>query len=234
MKLTTEKINELFGIDDPWKAPDQLMKILFDRERREKMFREFLKIETDVSYDWFYMYFQEESAQRKKMKQDFTPVSISRLLSNIVGGSHGTNYDCASGTGGITIQKWWYDCMQETPLTYKPSEHFYTCEDLSDRALPFLLFNLLIRGTNACVVHCDVLTREAKGAFFIQNENDDCLQFSSLNVLPYTDFNARELGVSWADKRYQEHIESHVIPAHVAKTRIYNALKSIQTKEVIK
>lgn len=45
MKLTTSKINELFDVDDSWQAPDALMKILFDRERREKMFREFESIE---------------------------------------------------------------------------------------------------------------------------------------------------------------------------------------------
>lgn len=224
MKLATEKINKLFGIDDSWKAPDVLMKILFDRERRENMFREFLKIETDVSYDWFFMYFQDEAAERKSKKQDFTPVSIGKLLSEIVGGERGTNLDSASGTGGLTIQKWWHDCLQETPLTYKPSEHFYECEDLSDRAIPFLLFNLLIRGMNACVIHCDILTREAKGAFFIQNDKDDHMKFSSLNVLPYTDTNARELGVTWIDKRYPEHIESVEVPKHVAESEAYKVM----------
>nr|WP_231111535.1 N-6 DNA methylase [Heyndrickxia coagulans] len=221
LKLTTSKINGLFGVDDSWKAPDALMKILFDRERREKMFREFLKIESDLSFDWFYMYFQDEAAERTKKKQDFTPASISRLMSELTGKTHGTVYDCACGTGGLTIQKWWIDCMKETPLTYKPSEHFYWCEDLSDRAMPFLIFNLLIRGMNAVVIHCDVLTRKAKGVFFIQNDNDDCLQFSTLNVLPYTDFVAKELMVEWTDFRYPEHIESIEIPHHVAESVAY-------------
>lgn len=224
MNLTTEKINELFGIDDPWKAPDALMKILFIRELREEMFRKFLEIETDMSFDWFYMYFQDEAADRRKLKQDFTPVSIGKLLSEIVSGEHGENYDCAAGTGGLTIQKWQNDRIKETPFTYKPSEHFYTCEDLSDRAIPFLLFNLLIRGMNACVIHCDVLTREAKGAFFIQNDKDDYLQFSSLNVMPYSDFAAQELGVTWAEKRYPEHIESLEVPKHVTESEAYKAL----------
>lgn len=224
LKLTTEKINELFGIDDSWKAPEKLMKILFDRDRREKMFREFLKIESDLSYDWFYMYFQEEAADRAKKKQDFTPLSVSRLMAELVGNAHGTTYDCASGTGGLTIQQWWHDCLQETPWTYKPSKHLYWCEDLSDRAVPFLLFNLLIRGTNAVVIHCDVLTRKAKGVFFIQNDNDDYLHFSTLNVLPYTDFVAKELMVTWTDFRYPKHIESRIIPKHVAGSGIYQSM----------
>ncbi|MDD9148143.1 N-6 DNA methylase [Sporolactobacillus sp. CQH2019] len=230
MKLTTEKINELFGVDDSWKAPDRLMKILFDRERREKLFREFLTIESDVSYDWFYQYFQDEAADRVKKKQDFTPVSVSRVLSTLIGHDKGTNYDCAAGTGGLTIQKWQHDRMQYTPMDYFPSDHFYHCEDLSDRAIPFLLFNLIIRGVNACVVHCDVLTREARGAFFIQNDNDDALQFSSLNVIPYTDANARELGVNWKDQRYLDHIESPEVPLFLEDYEKHKIWKDHQHK----
>lgn len=226
MKLTTEKINELFGVDDSWKAPGELMGILFDRERREKIFREFIKIEPDVSYDWFHMYFQDEAAERTKKKQDFTPKSVSGLLSQIVGSECGTTYDCASGTGGLTIQKWWDDCLKDTFMLYKPSNYLYWCDELSDRAMPFLLFNLLIRGMNAVVIHGDALTKESKGAFFIQNENDDSLQFSTLNVLPYTDFVAKELSVIWTDFRYPKHIESNVTPIHVANSSVYQTMKA--------
>lgn len=231
MKLTTKKINELLGVADTWNAPNELMRILLDRDRREKMFREFLKIEPDVSYDWFYMYFQEEYAERVKKKQDFTPVSISLLMSKLVENHKGVTYDCACGTGGLTIQKWWHDCLTKSQLTYKPSDNLYWCEDLSDRAIPFLLFNLLIRGMNAVVIHCDVLTRDAKGVFFIQNDNDDHMQFSALNVLPYNDFVAKELEVMWTEFRYPKHIESNSIPQHIAKSEVYQFMKKGENQE---
>ncbi len=98
--------------------------------------------------------------------------------------------------------------MQFSPFVYKPSMFFYTCEELSDRAVPFLLFNLLIRGMNAVVLHCDALTRDSYGAFFVQNDQDDHTQFSSLNVFPYTENTEKYLGIKFIEKRYVPLIES--------------------------
>ncbi|EAF9444053.1 hypothetical protein A6C02_13585 [Listeria monocytogenes] len=44
MTLTTETINKLIGIKESYQASDALMKILFDREKREEIFK-------DTSYD---------------------------------------------------------------------------------------------------------------------------------------------------------------------------------------
>lgn len=140
MILTTEIINELIGIKESYQASDALMKILFDKGKREKMFRAFLEIDWHLDRDWFHAYFEEEHANKKKYAQDFTPDSISKLLSVIVGPSS-KNLDVAAGTGSLMIQKWNHDRMSMSPLEYKPSMFFYQCEELSDRALPFLLFN---------------------------------------------------------------------------------------------
>ena len=74
--------------------------------------------------------------------------------------------------------------MKHTPFDYEPRDYYYTAEELSDRAIPFLLFNMLIRGMNGNVVQCDVLTREATGAFFIQNDANDFmgLKFKSTTL----------------------------------------------------
>ncbi|HHH4995166.1 TPA: hypothetical protein ACP0QF_001109 [Streptococcus pyogenes] len=84
--LTTNQIHKLLGVEEVYKAPDTLMKIILDKEKREDLFRQFLKYETDVSYDWFMQYFEEEQADRKNKKQDFTPKSVSTLLSKIISG----------------------------------------------------------------------------------------------------------------------------------------------------
>ncbi|HCB4343538.1 TPA: SAM-dependent DNA methyltransferase, partial [Listeria monocytogenes] len=39
MTLTTETINSLIGIKESYQASDALMKILFDREKREEIFK---------------------------------------------------------------------------------------------------------------------------------------------------------------------------------------------------
>ncbi|WP_226568164.1 N-6 DNA methylase [Bacillus stratosphericus] len=231
----TEKINRILGIDDSYKAPSKIMEILFDRERREEIFRKFVDDPAlnSSDKDVFHEYFQEEHADRKDKKQDFTPGSVGGLLARItdVGFESTTSYDGCAGTGGLTIAKWQSDRIKHSPFDYKPSWYFYHCEEMSDRAIPFLLFNLLFRGMNAVVVHCDVLTRKSKGAFFIQNDHDDFMRFSALNVLPYTDLAARELNVTWDDDfvPYDDLIESEEIPTHVLNPTEFGTV-SFETK----
>lgn len=214
-KFTQEVVNNILGIDDSYKAPEKLMSILFDKEAREKAFKQFLEIEYDVSYDWFHDYFQEEHAQRKTHKQDFTPNSIGTLLSALMADNerNGMTLDIAAGSGGLTIKKWHEDRMTMSPFTYKPSMFFYQCEELSDRAIPFLLFNLMLRGMNATVVHGDTLTREVKDVYFIQNTHDDHLCFSDLNVMPRNKIVTHDFDVrKWIDEPVKEHIENKEIP----------------------
>jgi len=196
------------------------MEILRNRPRREALFKRFLEaFNYDVTYDWFHDYFQEEHAQRKTHKQDFTPQSVAELVTKLVGNSptdDGLRYEPGAGTGGMTITAWNNDRYKHSPFDYRPSWYVYHCEELSDRAIPFLLFNTLIRGMNAVIVHCDVLSRKAYGAFFVQNDTDNHLAFSSLNVMPYTDELAKYLAVEWVEKRYEPLVESPgQMPEHI-------------------
>ena len=213
--MNTKIINELIGVTEAYQAPEKLMAILLDQEKRERLFDSFLEVSKILHSDWFHEYFQDEHADRKEKKQDFTPNSVGELLSRLVGKGEGTNLDVAAGTGGLTIQKWNLDMMKESPFTYKPSDHLYQCEELSDRALPFLLFNLLIRGMNATVLHGDTLTRNFKGVFFIQNEADDFLGYSSLNVVPDSPDLRELLMIKELKNIYPAHIESMKMPAHL-------------------
>lgn len=45
-----------------------------DREQRDAIYKELLSVNHhDMSFDWFRQLYEEEFAQRKKQKQDFTP-----------------------------------------------------------------------------------------------------------------------------------------------------------------
>lgn len=211
-RLTTGVINELLGIKESYKASDRLLEILFDKKERELLFRKFLDNHWDMTQDWFHTYFQDEHADRAKHKQDFTPQSISQVLIKMLGSEddNGMRLDVAAGTGGITIEKWQQDRISAPFFDYKPSMFIYQCEELSERALPFLLFNLAIRGMNAVVCHGDVLTREFKQVYFIQNDEDDFMKFSSINVFPHNEmveemFDIRE----WLEEPI-EYIESPI------------------------
>lgn len=208
------KINNILGIKESYKAPDRLMEILYmNKPERDKYFMDFLNaFDKDVTYDWFHDYFQDEHADRRNQKQDFTPQSVSKLLTQMVGSEGKTYYEPAAGTGGILIERWNYDRMQHSPFDYEPRDYYYTAEELSDRAIPFLLFNMLIRGMNGNVVQCDVLTREATGAFFIQNDNNDFMGFSSLNLLPYNEDTETELNIKFVDEKYEPIKQTKEIP----------------------
>lgn len=214
MDDVTKKINDLLGIKDSYQAPQRIMDILYSGiEDRNKVFMNFLEaFDKDVTYDWFHDYFQDEHADRKNQKQDFTPQSVSRLLSEMVGTKGNTYYEPAAGTGGILIERWNQDRMKHSPFDYEPRDYYYTAEELSDRAIPFLLFNMLIRGMNGNVVQCDVLTREATGAFFIQNDANDFMGFSSLNLLPYNEDTATELNINFIEEKYKPIKQTEKIP----------------------
>lgn len=188
---------------------------MLDPKKREETFKKFLEIETDMSYEWFQEYFGDEQAERKSKKQDFTPTSISNLVAKLVGKDNSTYYEPAAGTGSMLIAKWHNDRLKnplykrpetDNPLikfltsptfTYDPRAYWYQAEELSDRAIPFLIFNMSIRGMNGSITQCDSLSRKATRAFFIRNDTDNYLGFSEVIELPKNQEVAELLNVHW-------------------------------------
>lgn len=238
--LGIDEWNALLGIADSYEAPAALLAILRDKDRREALFREALEAHNyDVTYDWFHRYFQDEHADRAEKKQDFTPNSVASLLSGIVSGDRkegDTYYEPAAGTGGILIRQWQADRIRHSPFDYTPSMYLYQAEELSDRAIPFLLFNLALRGINASVVHVDVLSRKAaKGAWLVQNTRDDFLAFSDIHLFPYDDASADYFNVEWTQiesKRYAPFDTVGDFPEHLGGQAFLDAVKR-DTAEII-
>lgn len=216
--MNFEAFTALLGIDESYKAPEALMSILLEGgERRSRFLQDVIALDHDLSHDTLQAYYEDEQALRGNHKQDYTPTSVSRLASMLTADASGTVCDPTAGTGSMVIARWWDDCLRSgSPFAYTPSEHLYVCQELSDRAIPFLLANLMMRGMNAIVIHGDTLTMShVKGVLFVQNDYDDAFHFSSLNVMPYTDEVRTFLSIhSWATdaERYRPHIES---PLHV-------------------
>lgn len=110
----------------------------------------------DKTIDLFRDFFQEEQADRKSLKQDYTPDGISELVSRLapVGNSL---LDVCAGTGTLTIS---YLARHET--------NFVRCEEFSSRVIPFLMLNLALRNQESEIVHKDVLTGEIFGIYQIK------------------------------------------------------------------
>lgn len=146
--ISNELINQILDIKESYKAPDKMMELMMNCSEKEKTFKKFLNKETDLSYEWFQGYFEAEHADRKEKKQDFTPNSVSELGAMILGKSD-QYFEATVGTGGMMIQFW-----------NKNPDAYFEVEELSDRAIPFLLFNMSIRGMNGLVKHGDSLRQE--------------------------------------------------------------------------
>lgn len=210
MQFDVNTVNKILNIDDAYKAPDTLLALMLDKTQRENIFKKFLNVSTDLSFDWFHEYFEDEQAERKSKKQDFTPDSIATLLNKLTDNTTGYYYEPTAGTGGILITRWWQDCLNDPVgtknntnipgisfFTYDPRRYWYQVEELSDRAVPFLIFNMAIRGMNGVAIQCDSLSREAKNAYFIRNNTDNALAFSEVIKLPKTSEYEKELNINW-------------------------------------
>lgn len=143
-------VNGYLGIDESYKMPERMMELLLNAEEREKMFDAFSAENPDMTGDLWHEYFQDEQGDRNALKQDFTPMEICQLVAEIT--PEAESYaDVCAGTGGLTIA-----------LHNRFPDAYYHLEEISERTIPILLFNLAIRNINAEVINGDNLEQTAK------------------------------------------------------------------------
>ena len=102
----------------------------------------------DDTKDWLQALWQYYEADRTEKKQDYTPKSLCRLVSALAGECNSV-YDCCGGSGALTIE-----------MLKKENIDNIFVEELDERVIPFLLFNLCLRNASGYVVNGDVLSRE--------------------------------------------------------------------------
>lgn len=173
-------IYEAFQVDDEIHLPDKVMQVVVgDIDARNNIYRHLInQFNGDLSHDWFQQFYEERFSQRKDLKQDFTPQNVCSLLAKLT--DNGTVHEPTAGNGGIIIAKWYNDIQNTLPWDYKPSQHMIDCWELSFSSLPFLLFNLSIRGIMGYVTHGDVLTMKIKRKYALLNRYDDPMGFSEI------------------------------------------------------
>lgn len=177
---------------------------MLDDEKRVDTFQKFLEIETDMSYEWFQEAYEIEHADRITGKQDFTPVSVGKLLSRLVNEDSRFYYEVACGNGGIMIQAWQEQRLNVGIGNYNPKAFWYQVEELSERSLPFLIFNMAIRGMNGVILHGDSLTRKFKNVYFIRNMADYYGGFSEVIVMPKKEELMKELDIrKWGEDKWK-------------------------------
>lgn len=198
--IDNNSINEILGIKESYELPDRLMELLLDNNTDE-LFDRFKSLESDMSYDWFTDYFQEQHSNRDSMMQDFTPKELCRLLP-MLADEYDSVADVCCGTGGLTIAAW----------NKNPQALFY-CEELSTRAFPLLLFNLAIRNITAVAVNKDVLKNEIYGIYKVEGGRviklDEMPEIGRMDIVvtnpPYSvkwKYNEKDLDIRFMEYGY--------------------------------
>lgn len=153
LKELTAKILDLFKVNDTSNLTSSINDAVFNADH--EVFDRYLELCPDLEVDWMQRIYQFYCADRKEKKQDYTPVSLSRLVSALTSFlGEGIVYDSCCGSGSLSIQKW--------VLNNKLS---FVCEELDPTVIPILLFNFCIRNISAVVINRNILSGEIMGAY---------------------------------------------------------------------
>lgn len=156
LKELTAKICDLFGCVSIETLPDKIALALFS-QNPILYFDRYKELCPDLTVDWLQRVYQFYHADRENKKQDYTPISLAKLVSYLsCMPSEKVVYDCCCGSGALTIQKW---CVNP--------ELKFVCEELDERVIPILLFNLCIRNIEATVVNKDILTGDIINSYTV-------------------------------------------------------------------
>ena len=156
LKELTAKICDLFGCVSIETLPDKIALALFS-QNPTMYFDKYKEVCPDLTVDWLQRIYQFNHEDRKEKKKYYTPVALAKLvtyLSYMPGEK--VVYDCCCGSGALTIQKW---CVN-------PDLKF-VCEELDERVIPILLFNLCIRNIEATVVNKNILTGDIINSYTV-------------------------------------------------------------------
>lgn len=139
------KVLEIFEITEVKDLGSALAKNL-DNYNKMMAFEE--AVNGDLSKDWLQKIYQYHEADRKEKKQDYTPVSLGKLLARL-SGERDVVMDLCAGSGALTIQKWNENHNQR-----------FLLYELDENVIPYLLYNLAVRNIEATVMRADVLKNE--------------------------------------------------------------------------
>ena len=126
----------------------------------------------------------------------------------------------------MIISAWWTWARKRIPWEAFPSLFPVTVWEILDRTIPFLLFNLSIRGIMGYVYHGDTLENTVKRKYILLNRNDDVLGFSE--IIPDDTGTMSIKGLPTAATR-RLNTESHVF---IPEPTAYNPRKPVRPKQL--
>lgn len=153
LELVTN-LREVLDVDTLDDLPDKLMELSLSGN--DAAIDDIVKaVGGDLTVDFLQAVYQYYAADRKGLKQDFTPKSIGRLISAMIGDAD-TVVDMCAGSGALTIQR------------HNSKGGEFACYEYDEKVIPYLLFNLLVRNIPATVYQGDVLTGEEQPRYRVE------------------------------------------------------------------
>lgn len=148
LKALTKEILNTFSVKTPEELATAFMNGCLSSDWA--MYEKYLEIAPNLSHDYLRAIWQFYCADRANMSQDYTPDSIANLAAHTIGNAKSI-YDCCAGCGSLVIWCW----------TLNPNIEV-VCEELDERVIPYLLFNLALRNISGYVINGDALGEKQK------------------------------------------------------------------------
>ncbi|RYC97877.1 N-6 DNA methylase [Facklamia hominis] len=155
LQILRDRLMELFDIKSIQDLGAKLLDCVLDNDQ-QKMTNYVKLVDGDLDTDYLQNIYQYYCADRENLGQDFTPISLAKLMGKFVD-QEDPVIDLCAGSGALTIQSW---CLN-------PHRQFI-CYEFDQNVIPFLLFNLAIRNIKGQVINSDVLKQEVFKTFQLE------------------------------------------------------------------
>ena len=159
------KINNVFDIHTTKELTEKLKDITLNNKK--EYYEKFVDAVKNLEVDWLQKIYQYYEADREEKKQDYTPLSLAKLISKLSDGDEIVT-DLCSGSGSLTIQKWVANKNQK-----------FVCKEIDENVIPYLLFNLAVRNISAVVYNMDILQDEVFHEYKVSSEE----RFSKIEII---------------------------------------------------
>lgn len=155
---------------------------LEDEYKKQEFLYEFIELQkkAGLDVDLLNNYTMLLTSSNRKLGQDFTPVSLTELLSRITiteDVEYPVFYDCAGGTGS-TVMKAYYDWVGKQKHFNDQFKPILEIDEYDTYNCYCCVFNFIIRGLNAIVRNKNTLTGETYAVFVMTNKATNGEMFS--------------------------------------------------------
>nr|DAP09446.1 MAG TPA: N-6 DNA Methylase [Caudoviricetes sp.] len=147
IEIEFKDILDILEIKEEYQIQGALIKVLFS-ESKNAFLDKFMQLGFDLSNDFIRDIFEQEVANRKSLKQDYTPSCICSLISKLCN-KQDEVLDVCSGVGSLSLK-----------INANNNARNFVFEEISDMSISLLLLNLAIRNMSADVYKKDVLTQQ--------------------------------------------------------------------------